>query len=301
MWFYYLKKVIIFTKKMGACAPDCVKSYIYDQDLYIQGNKIFKKINTNLDSENKNLSPNEKKSLKECIKLLEEAEKSRIEIAKKFKSFLYNTGACVLTQPTLERGLITYIINLLTQIIISANKKKIKFTLNDISLDKFIFITNSLPFVELNKNILVSLKKKYDFDFYKNDCLKNGLNSIIDFLSSIPSIKSVLENQVIVLKNLCLKSITNIDMIDQIGVAIDGIYFLIDFFHEITNGLMETQIALTKPRKIELFYKISMDAADKKFHDPKQIALTYANGDNCGDIEKWEENMTYREFHQLKY
>lgn len=286
---------------MGACAPDCVKSYIFDNDIYIQGNKIFKKINTKLDIENKNLSEKEKNSLQECMKLLEEAEKTRIEIAKKFETFLYDTGACVLTQPTMERGLITYIINILTQIIISANEKNVKFTLGEISLDQFIQITNTLPFVEINKNMLVILKKKYGFDFYKNESLKRGLNSMIDFLSTIPSIRAVLENQVIVLKNLSMESITNLDMLEQVGVAIDGIIFLIDFFSEITNGLMETQMSLTKPRKIELFYKIAADAAKNKLKDPKMIALSYAGGDNCGDVEKWKENMTYKISHPLKY
>ena len=286
---------------MGACAPDCVRSYIFDNDIYIQGNKIFKKINTKLNTENLKLTENEKKSLEECMKLLEEAEKVRIEIAKKFEIFLFNTGACVLTQPTMERGLITFIINILTQINISANEKNVKFTLKDITLDKFICITNSLPFVEINKNMLKFLKKKYDFDFYKNDSLKNGLNSIIDFLSTIPSIKSVLENQVIVLKNLSMESITNLDMLEQIGAAIDGIIFLIDFFTEITNGILDTQLALTKPSKIDLFYKIASHAAKNKLKDPKKIALSYALGDNCGDIENWKENMTYKETKQLKY
>lgn len=286
---------------MGGCVPDCVRSYIFDQDLHIQGNKIFKKINTKLDTGNKDLSPQEKKSLEECTKLLEEAEKVRGEIAEKFELFLYNTGACVLTQPTMERGLITYIINILIQVIISANEKKVKFSLADISLDKFIYITNTLPFVEINKNMLVMLKKKYGFDFYKNDFLRNGLNSIIDFLSTIPSIRSVLENQVIILKNLAIESITNLDMLEQVRIAIDGIIFLIDFFTEITNGIMETQIALTKPRKIELFYKIAQHAAKSKLKDPKEIALLYADGDNCGEVENWKENMTYKVFHPLKY
>lgn len=286
---------------MGGCFPDCVRSYIFDNDMYIQGNKIFKKINTKLNMENMNLTDSEKKSLEECMNLLEEAEKQRIEIAKKFEIFLFNTGACVLTQPTMERGLITYIINMLTQIKISANEKNVNFTLGDITLDKFIYITNTLPFIEINKNILIMLKKKYGFDFYKNDNLKNGLNSIIDFLSTIPSIKSVLENQVIVLKNLSMESISNLDILEQIGVAIDGIIFLIDFFTEISNGLLETQIALTKPRKIELFYKIAANAAEKKLKDPKLIALTYAEGDNCGDVKKWKENMTYKKKQHLKY
>ena len=31
---------------MGACAPECVRNYLFDEDINIQGNKIFKKINT---------------------------------------------------------------------------------------------------------------------------------------------------------------------------------------------------------------------------------------------------------------
>lgn len=286
---------------MGVCVPDCVKSFIMDQDLYIQGNKIFRRINTKLNIENSNLTPKEKATLEECMKLLEEAEKVRIEIAQKFELFLYDTGACVLTQPTMERGLTTYILNILIQIIISANEKNVKFSLSDITLDKFIYITNSLPFVEINKNMLKILKKKYGFDFYKNNFLKRGLNSIIDFLSTIPSIKAVLENQVIVLKNLSMESIGNIDMLEQLGVAIDGIIYLIDFFTEITNGILETQLSLTKPKKIELFFRIANHAAKKKLKDPKEIALEYAGGDNCGNVENWKDNMTYKEIHQLKY
>ena len=83
----------------------------------------------------------------------------------------------------------------------------------------------------------------------------NGINSIIDFLSTLPSIKSVLENQVIILKNLVFESITNIHMLDQLEDAIDGLVFLIDFFNEISNGIIETQIKLSKPKKIQLFFK----------------------------------------------
>ena len=106
---------------------DCVKTYVLDQDMHIQGNKIFRRINTKLDTENENLSKAEKQSLEECMKLLEDAEKVRIEIAKKFELFLYHTGACVLTQPTMERGLMTYILNILVQILNCAYEKNIKF------------------------------------------------------------------------------------------------------------------------------------------------------------------------------
>jgi len=286
---------------MGVCVPDCVKTYVLDQDMHIQGNKIFRRINTKLDTENENLSKAEKQSLEECMKLLEDAEKVRIEIAKKFELFLYHTGACVLTQPTMERGLLTYILNILVQILNCAYEKNIKFDIDDISLDKFIFISDTVPFVKLNNNVLKILKAKYGFDFYKNESLQKGLNSIIDFLSTIPSIKSVLENQVIVLKNLSMESITNIEMLDQLGIAIDGIIFLIDFFTEITNGIIETQLELTRPKKIQLIYKIAHHAAKRKLKDPREIAIEYADGDNCGNVDNWKENMTYKEIHPLKY
>ena len=286
---------------MGVCLPECVKSCVEDQDLHIQGNKIFKKINTKLDIENNNLTPQEKNSLKECMKLLEEAEKVRSEIAKKFEIFLYNTGACVLTRPTLERGLITFFVNILIQIIICANERKVKFNINDISIEKFFFITDCLPYIEINKNILNILKKKYGFDFYQNEILMNGINSIIDFLSTIPSIKSVLENQVIVLKNLSLNSITNLEMLEQIEDSIDCIIFLIDFFSEIKNGILEAQYEFIRPNKIELFHKIAIHAANKKLKDPKEIAISYALGDNCGKIDNWKQNITYKEFYPIKY
>ena len=278
---------------MGACAPECVRNYLFDEDINIQGNKIFKKINTRLNIENMTLTEEEKKSLEECSQLLQKAESERIKISKKFESFLYNTGACVLIRPTLERGLISYIINILTQIYINANKKKVKFSMQDFSLSNFITITTEAPFIVINGSILKTLKEKYDFDFEKNKVLKNGLDSILDFLSTIPNIKGVLQNQVLVLKNLILDSITNLDMVKQIKVAIDGILFLIDFFSEITNGLIETQLKITKPSNIELYFRIAEDAAKKKINDPKELVLAYASGDNYGSSENWKENMTY--------
>ena len=286
---------------MGACAPECVRNYLFDEDINIQGNKIFKKINTRLNIENMTLTEEEKKSLEECSQLLQKAEGERIKISKKFESFLYNTGACVLIRPTLERGLISYIINILTQIYINANKKKVKFSMQDFSLSNFITITTEAPFTVINGSILKTLKEKYDFDFEKNKVLKNGLDSILDFLSTIPNIKGVLQNQVLVLKNLILDSITNLDMVKQIKVAIDGILFLIDFFSEITNGLIEAQLKLTKPSNIELYFRIAEDAAKKKINDPKELVLAYASGDNCGSSENWKENMTYKEYHEMKF
>ena len=173
--------------------------------------------------------------------------------------------------------------------------------MQDFSLSNFITITTEAPFIVINGSILKTLKEKYDFDFEKNKVLKNGLDSILDFLSTIPNIKGVLQNQVLVLKNLILDSITNLDMVKQIKVAIDGILFLIDFFSEITNGLIETQLKITKPSNIELYFRIAEDAAKKKINDPKELVLAYASGDNCGSSENWKENMTYKEYHEMKF
>ena len=90
-------------------------------------------------------------------------------------------------------------------------------------------------------------------------------------------------------------------MLEQLEDAIDGLVFLIDFFNEISNGIIETQIKLSKPKKIQLFFKIAESAANKKLKDPKKIALLYSSGDNCGSVDKWKENMTYKEFYRLKY
>ena len=287
---------------MGVCIPgNCIKSYIFDREIYIQGNKIFKPINTEINTDNQELTSEEISSLENCKKFLEDAENTRIDIANKFESFLYNTGACVLTQPSMERGLITYVVNILTQILICSKEKSVEFDKNDFTLSKFISFTKTSPFLEINQSTLDNLKNKYGFDFYQIDSLVKGKDSIIEFLSSIPKSKSVLQDQISALKNLSKNNLKSFFMLKQITNAIDGLGFLANFFSEIYKGLIDTQLQLTKPGKIELFYKIASKAAEKKLRDPKEIALFYSLGDNCGKVENWKENMTYKEFDPVKY
>ena len=153
---------------------NCIRSYIFEKEVYIQGNKIFKPINTKLITNNDILTPEEKSSLENCEKLLQDSENTRIEIANKFESFLYNTGACILTQPNMERGLITYIVNILTQILICAKEKKVEFNKDDFSLSSLISISKNPPFFELNKEMLENLKNKYGFDFNNIETLTKG-------------------------------------------------------------------------------------------------------------------------------
>jgi len=282
-------------------AVNCVKSYFIDRDLYIQGNKIFKPINTQLDINKEELTSEEKTSLENCMSLLKESEKTREDIAKKFEDFLYNTGACVLTQPKMERGLITYVVNILTQIIICANQKNVEFDKNDFSLSNFIQFSKTSPFIELNQSTLDTLKEKYGFDFQRIETLTKGKESIINFISSIPNAKSLFNAQIDTLKNLSKNNLTNLFMLSQINKSTDGLVFLMNFFSEIYNGIVDTQGELSKPRKIELFYKIASKAAERKLKDPKEICLYYSLGDNCGKVENWKENITYKESDPVKY
>ena len=282
-------------------AVNCVKSYFIDRDLYIQGNKIFKPINTQLDINKEELTSEEKTSLENCMSLLKESEKTREDIAKKFEDFLYNTGACVLTQPKMERGLITYVVNILTHIIICANQKNVEFDKNDFSLSNFIQFSKTSPFIELNQSTLDTLKQKYGFDFQSIETLTKGKESIINFISSIPNAKSLFNAQIDTLKNLSKNNLTNLFILQQINKSTDGLVFLMNFFSEIYNGIVDTQGELSKPRKIELFYKIASKAAERKLKDPKEICLYYSLGDNCGKVDNWKENITYKENDPVKY
>ena len=287
---------------MGLCTSvSCIKSYIFEKEVYIQGNKIFKPINTKLDLENEKLTPEEKTTLENVMKYLQDSENARIEIANKFESFLYNTGACVLTQPTMERGLITYIVNILTQILICCKEKKVEFNKDDFSLSKFITISKDPPFFKLDDSMIENLKNKYGFDFNNIDTLIKGKDSIIEFISTIPSTKDLLESQINALKKFTKENITNYNMLKAINNSTDGIFFLINYFSEISNGIIDTQVKLSKPRKIEVYFDIADKAAERKLKDPKEIALLYALGDNCGKVENWKENITYKETSPIKY
>ena len=283
------------------CSPECIRECFFEEDINIRGNKIFKKINTDLNIENINLTEKEKKSLEECSKLLKEAENERIIISKKFELFLYYTGACVLKRPTMERGLISYIVNILTQIYINANNKKIEFSIKDIYLTNFIELSKERPYIRINGTINQMLKEKYDFDLQENKILKPGLDSLKDLLSTSPNMRTLFQNQLIVLRNLVFHSFKNKEMVNHLKIALDGIVFLLDFFNDITKGISEAHFKMLKPSYMELYFKIAEDAAKNKITDPREVVMVYANDDNCGSIDKWKDNMTYIKYHQMKF
>ena len=55
------------------------------------------------------------------------------------------------------------------------------------------------------------------------------------------------------------------------------------------------------PKKIELFFKIAQNAAERGIKDPKELVLIYSLGDNCGNVLNWEENIVYKKVEILKY
>ena len=145
------------------------------------------------------------------------------------------------------------------------------------------------------------MKEKYDFELEKNKILKSGLDALKDLLSSSSNMKIILQNQLIVLRNIIYHSFRNKEMINHLKVSMDAIVFLLDFFNEITKGINEANLKMLKPKNMDLYFKIAEDAAKNKINEPKEIVMVYADDDNCGSFDKWKNNMTYIEFHQMKF
>ena len=158
-----------------------------------------------------------------------------------------------------------------------------------------------IPFININPDTLNNLKNKYSFDFNMIDNLVKGKDSILEFLSTITKIKTIIKNQIDVLKNLYEEMIINKYILKQIPNLLDSLKFILNYFNELFNGMIDVQKQLTNNKRIKLFYIIANKAAEKKIKDPKYLALLYSKGDNCGDINKWELNMTYKETDPTKY
>jgi len=286
---------------MGATciAVNCVGSYFCCSADDYQGNKIFQKINTNLILEGENLSEEGKRILEQCEQLLKETEEQRQKIADKFKELLVDTGACVICKPTLERAVITYIIYLLEQIMLSAKEKNEKFDRSDFDLSNFISITKKSPFVTLNQVTIDNIKNKYGIDINMAEQISKGKSSLINFLSTAFSTEAVFRKQFEVIKKLLLGA--NLQHFKKIKDSIEGISFIFNYYAELTSSIFSVQSQLTKPRRIELFYKIANDAAEKGIKDPKEFALRYSLGDTCGSVDNWEENIDYKIIELLKY
>ncbi len=280
-------------------AVNCAGSYCFcSQDDY-QGNKIFEEINTNLINEEDKLSEEAKKTLENCEQLLKEFEKKRQEIADKFKELLIDTGACVICKPTLERAVITYIIYSLEQVMLCAKEKNKIFDSRDFALSNFINIKKENPFLTLNQETIDKIKTKYELDINMVEQISKAKSSLLNFLSTAFSTKDMISNQSKVIKNL-LTSI-NLKSLTKIHKSLEGINFIFKYYAELTSGIISIESQLTDPKKLELFYKIANDAAEKGIKDPKEFALRYSLGETCGSVDNWKENIGYKKIEILKY
>ena len=186
-------------------------------------------------------------------------------------------------------------------IYIKANNKNIEFTMKELYLSNFIELSKEKPYIRINGSISQTLKEKYDFELEKNKILQSGLDALKDLLSSSSNMKIILQNQLIVLRNIIFHSFRNKEMINHLKVSMDAMAFLLDFFNEITKGINDANLKMLKPKNMELYFKIAEDAAKNKISDPKEVVTVYANDDNCGSVDKWKNNMIYIQYHQMKF
>lgn len=286
---------------MGCCTANIVTDLVFSQEKYIIGNSIFKPINTKISRLNNNYSEEEINLISECEKILEKSEESRQKIAKSFEQVLKDTGACVLNQPTLERAVTTYIVFFLTQIQLEANSRNVELSQDDFSLSELIKFSKESPYVSINSNILNGLKNKFGFDFYKNDSLVNGKNSLVEFLKSVPQSEIILQGLFEELSNLYKKTNSKMTLINILPQSLDSIQFLINLFSDIISSLSKIQSQMTKPSKLKKYFRIAKNAAERFITDPKEIAFYYALGDNCGKIENWTQNIGYKVVDPTKY
>ena len=165
--------------------------------------------------EGEQFSEQEKQILQNCENFLKQSEAERKKIAEKFKDILVNTWACILSKPTLECAIISFIIYLFEQIILYAKKKKVEFDKNDFALINFISIKTEKPFVSFNQQTLYNLKTKYGFEINKIDSLVNSPKSLINFLSTVVETKNVIVNQYKLVKGLLLELRNNVSLVKK--------------------------------------------------------------------------------------
>lgn len=275
--------------------------YLCCGDNQYQGNIIFKELETKLIVEGVNFSDDDKQILGKCENLLKQSEEERKKIADKFQDLLDHTGAGVLFQPTLERAIISYIIYLVEQIILCAKQKKVEFDKKDFSFSNFLTISKDPPFLKFNQEALDNLKKKYGFDINMIETLSKATKSIINFLSTVKNAKSVIQKQIEILGGLLVEFRKNLYLVTKLSSSMEGMKFILNYSSEFASSLILAQSELVKPRKIELFFKIANNAAEKGIQNPKELVLLYSLGENCGSIDKWKENMCYKKVEILKY
>ena len=295
---------------MGTCI---IVSYCKDLvcgDVDYIGHKIFLPINTELTMESDN--PELSNLIASTQKDLLYSESIRKEIADKFEKLLVETGACVLKRPTFERGILSFIIQILIQIKLSSTKKVTDIQqLNFLSLFQFSL---SPPFLVINQTEVQKIKEATGFDFDTNESIKNAKDAIIDFLRSLSKVSAILDNRkkhlqsslkslsskIMELKSFSIEDYQKKSKIyEKIKKSFD---FCVDIMGEMVSDTIEIGNSVLSGRKMSLWMKISDDAIINKRLDHKEIVFYYAKGKKSKNINNWKENITYQEIEQeLEY
>ena len=288
---------------MGICTiANCALNCCYKEPEYI-GHKIFKKIDTNIEIPD-DLSEDNKNALNEYKNLIIKNENKRQEIADKFENMLIKTGACVLRKPTLERGILTYIVSFCVKLKYSAKNKNIEIDPKDINLIKLFNFSLKPPFISFSDEQFNLLKEKYGFDIDKDDELKKGKESIKEFLESLSNIKEMLSLQLNQITTLVKKltSLEGLKNIKHLKSSLDTFSFFSNVINELTNSIDKLRENLSESGTLRLYLKIADDAIEKKLKNCKESCWEYSKGETCSNINDWKENMNYTEVDfELKY
>ena len=223
---------------LNCMSNNCGGSYCLNLDDQYQRNILFKPINTKLILEGEYYSPQEKQVLEKSEASLIKSEEERAKIAEIFQDLLDNTGLSIISHPTLERALITYIIYLYEQIIMSAMSKKLNCDKNDFATSNFITITKKKPYIIFDEDVLYNLKVKYGIDLNLVNTVEKIRRIIIDFLSTVEDKKKLLEKQYEIIGRFLIDFGKNTRLTSKLTDSLEHIKYIINYFIELDRNLI---------------------------------------------------------------
>ena len=286
---------------LNCMSNNCGGSYCLNLEDQYQRNILFKPINTKLIIVGEYYSPQEKQVLEKSETSLIKSEEERAKIAEIFQDLLDNTGLSIISHPTLERALITYIIYLYEQIIMSAMTKKLNYDKNDFATSNFITITKKKPYITFDEDVLYNLKVKYGIDLNLVNTVEKIRRIIIDFLSTVEDKKKVLEKQYEIIGRFLIDFGKNSRLTSKLKDSLEQIKYIINYFIELDRNLISVRDHLKNPNKIELFFNIAQNAAKRGIRDLKELVYVFSLGDNVGGIITLEETIVDNDNRTIKY
>ena len=286
---------------LNCMSNNCGGSYCLNLDDQYQRNILFKPINTKLIIVGEYYSPQEKQVLEKSENSLIKSEEERAKIAEIFQDLLDNTGLSIISHPTLERALITYIIYLYEQIIMSAMTKKLNYDKNDFATSNFITITKKKPYITFDGDVLYNLKVKYGIDLNLVNTVEKIRRIIIDFLSTVEDKKKVLEKQYEIIGRFLIDFGKNSRLTSKLKDSLEQIKYIINYFIELDRNLISVRDHLKNPNKIKLFFNIAQNTAKRGIRDLKELVYVFSLRDNDGGFITLEETIVDNDNGIIKY